>query len=319
MESHLWVCFKSVIIFPTLTSFLECFFPFNSLCPAFSCQCPKGQQGFAANNWVQLPLQSAKSFGDVQHFFLVFDFPSNVLLLSQSKKLMEGYEVPLIAVPSFRKGTFQGLLWYLAAWPFGSLDGLLHTSVKEIISDQQNFNACFVLHSSWSWLIFCVGILKEKSVIPSPPKERERMEYYLEGGGFPLNVTPIYSWWYLKALILLCMVLSIFILLSRGKVEWPIEFTVHVPAPCCNKAGTGLSHLVTSWQTRLRLISPLHFQAPFLCLFLNSLTGGASSPFCKTSINSLVVPVQKPLLAASVGLSEFIPLHLPSLLWRERS
>lgn len=139
MESHLLVCFKS-IIFPTLTSFLECFFPFNSLCPAFSCQCPKSQQGFAASYWVQLPLWNAKSFWDVQHlFFLAFDSLSNAFLLSQSKKLVEGCKVPLIPVPSFRKDTFQRVLWYLAAWPFSSLDRLLHTWVQEITSDRQNF------------------------------------------------------------------------------------------------------------------------------------------------------------------------------------
>lgn len=149
VDSHLLVCFKSVI-FPTLTSFLECFFPFNSLCPAFSCQCPKSQQRFAASNWVQLPLWNAESFGDVQLFlFLVFDSPSNVLLLSQSKKLMKGCKGPLIPVPSFRTDTFQRVLWYLGAWPFDSLDGLLHTLVKEIFADRQNFQV---------YVLFCTAV-----------------------------------------------------------------------------------------------------------------------------------------------------------------
>lgn len=47
----------------------------------------------------------------------------------------------------------------------------------------------------------------------------------LLGFFFPLDVISKYSYWYLKALFLLYVVLHMFMLLSRGKVE-PIEFTV---------------------------------------------------------------------------------------------
>lgn len=122
-----------------------------SLCPAFSCQFSKCQQGFAASNWVQLPLWNVTSFGDAQHFFfLAFGFPSNVfLILSLSKNLMEGCKVQLISISAFRKDSFQRsvmvpgcMTFWQLRWSFSYFNEANCFRWKELL------DACFVLHSS---------------------------------------------------------------------------------------------------------------------------------------------------------------------------
>lgn len=158
--------------------------------------------------------------------------------------------------------------------------------IKQITSDEQNFSMhflfCTVVKVGW----YSALAFQNKSVWYFQRKGGDGILSWGLGIFFPLDVISKYSYWYLKALFLLCIVLHMFILLSRGKVEWPIEIAVQklCQLPAYNKAGIGLSHFVTYSQSRVRLISTFHFQGPFSCLLLSILTGGAFSPSCKTPL-----------------------------------